>query len=81
MNTEGFFSCSCPPGRNGHRCQYDTVCSNASRCADGEACVETLANIDGFVCDSTASNETVTVQLANGIAPEILDERIYNLVS
>ena len=80
-NTPGFFMCSCPPGRRGHRCQYDTVCNNASRCADGETCVETLASIDGFVCDMTPSNSTLTIQLSEGLTPEILDEQMYNLVS
>lgn len=73
--------CSCPPDRRGHRCQYEILCDNGSRCPDGETCVETLANIDGFVCDSTPANETLTIQLSEGVTPEILEEELFNLVS
>jgi len=81
VNTPGFFTCTCPPGRRGHRCQYEVLCSNDSLCAEGETCVETLANVNGFVCDSTPANGTLTIQLAEGVTPEALDEQIYNLVS
>lgn len=80
-NTPGFFNCSCPSGRRGHRCQYEILCDNSSRCANGETCIETLANVDGFVCDSTSANETLTIQLREGVTPEYLDEEVYNLVS
>ena len=80
-NTPGFFNCSCPPGRRGHRCQYEILCDNSNRCADGETCIETLANVNGYVCDSTAANETLTIQLSEGVTAEILEEQLYDLVS
>ena len=71
----------CPPNRRGHRCQYEILCDNASRCADGETCVETLANVNGFVCDSTLPGETLTIQLSTGVTEDVLSEAVYSVVS
>ena len=58
------------------------LCDNSSsQCADGKTCVETVANVNGFVCDSTPANETLTIQLNNGVTPDILEEQVYNFVS
>ena len=80
-NTRGSFSCTCPSGRRGHRCQYEILCDNASRCADGETCVETLANSNGYVCDSTPANESLIIRLSEGVTEDMLSEVIYNVVS
>lgn len=71
----------CPTGRRGHRCQYEILCDDPSRCADGETCVETVANMDGFVCDSTQPNETLTIQLSGSITEDMLSEAVFNVVS
>ena len=80
-NTRGFFSCTCPPDRRGHRCQYQILCDDDTRCDDGETCVETLANVNGFVCDSTQPNETLTIQLNGDVTDDILSEAVYIVVS
>jgi len=81
-NTDGFFACSCPPNRRGHRCQYEILCDNDTLCGDGETCVETLASSNGYVCvSSTQANNTLTIMLREGISPDALNEEVYNLVS
>ena len=80
-NTDGFFTCTCPPNRRGHRCQYEILCDNDTLCADGETCVETLANINGYVCVSTQANSTLSINLREGVSRDIIDEEVYNLVS
>lgn len=44
-------------------------------------CVETLANSDGFVCDSTLPDKTLTIQLSEGVTEDMLSEAVYNVVS
>ena len=44
-------------------------------------CVETLANINGFVCDSTPASETLTTQLSEGVTEDMLSEAVYIVVS
>ena len=57
------------------------MCDDPSRCADGETCVETLANINGFVCDATPPGETLTIQLSEGVTEDVLSEAVYIVVS
>ena len=71
--------CTCPSDRNGHRCQYQTRCVNDT-CTNGTTCVETLVNIDGYVCDSTPEDMTVTISLNDGVNLNQLDEAVYDLV-
>jgi len=70
----------CPADRRGHRCQYEILCDD-NRCADGETCVETLANINGFVCDSTQSDETLTIELNGDITEDVLSVAVFIVVS
>ena len=79
-NDIGGFSCSCPADRIGHRCQYQIRCDD-DVCSNETTCVETLVNIDGYVCDSTPDNMTVVVFLNDGVTPSQLDEEVYDLVS
>jgi len=57
------------------------LCNDDSLCAEGETCVETLANVGGFVCDSTPANETLIIQKSEGVTEDILSEALYNMVS
>jgi len=78
-NTPGGFRCSCPSGRRGHRCQYDVRCDNDSLCTEGQ-CVETLINMEGYICDSTPDNMTVNINLMAGVTTDELEEAVYELV-
>ena len=78
-NTLGSFQCTCPSGRRGHRCQYDVRCDNDSLCTEGE-CVETLADIDGYICDSTPDDMAATINLMAGVTADQLEEAVYDLV-
>lgn len=79
-NTIGSFSCSCPPERNGHRCQYDNRCADGDLCTNGTMCVETLVNTNGYVCDSTPDDMAAIVTLDDGMTLAQLDEALYDLV-
>lgn len=57
------------------------MCDDPTRCADGETCVETLANINGFVCDATLPSEALTIQLSEGVTEDVLSETVYIVVS
>ena len=78
-NTNGGLSCLCPSDRKGHRCQYQIRCNNDSLCAYGTTCVETVVNIDGYVCDSTPDNMATIIYLNDTVTMGQLDEAIYNL--
>lgn len=80
-NTRGSFTCACPADRRGHRCQYQILCIDDSLCDDNETCVETLANSDGYVCDSTPVDMSLRVTLSDGRSTDDLSEAVYNLVS
>ena len=71
--------CSCPIDRQGHRCQYQNRCDNESLCAD-DTCVETVVNMDGYVCDSTPDNMAVILTPSNDVTQDQLDEALYDLV-
>ena len=43
--------------------------------------METLANINGYVCVSTQVNNTLSINLREGVSRDIIDEEVYNLVS
>ena len=79
-NDNGGFSCSCPADRTGHRCQYQIRCDD-NVCSNETTCVETLVNINGYVCDSTPDDMTVIVSLNDGVTLHQLDEEVYDLVS
>jgi len=57
------------------------LCNDGSLCTVGETCVETLANVNGFVCDSTPANETLIIQKSEGVTEDKLSEAVYNMVS
>ena len=78
-NTGGSFTCTCPPDRRGHRCQYQILCVDDSVC-DNETCVETLANTDGYVCVSTPVNMSLQITVSDGRSLDELSETVYNLV-
>ena len=80
-NTTGFFRCVCPPGREGHRCQYEIRCNNSSLCTEGETCVETVANPSGYVCISTPVSERLQIQLSDDVTTNQVNEALYRLVS
>lgn len=50
-------------------------------CTNGTTCIETLVNIDGYVCDSTPDDMTVIITLSSGVTLDQLDEAAYDLVS
>lgn len=80
VNTVGGFSCLCPPDMTGHRCQYQIRCVNNGVCTNDTTCVETLANINGYVCDSTPDDMAAIITLNNGVTSDQVDEAVYDLV-
>ena len=80
-NIPGLFECVCPPGREGHRCQYEMKCSNGSLCTGGDMCVETVANSLGYVCISTPVEDRFHIQLRGGVTINQVNEALYGLVS
>ena len=80
-NVSGLFECICPPGREGHRCQYEIKCNDSSLCGGGETCVETVANALGYVCISTPVEERLHIQLSEGVNINQVNEALYGLVS
>ena len=80
-NIPGLFECACPPGREGHRCQYEIKCNDSSLCAEGETCVETVANALGYVCISTPVEERLHIQQSEDVTINQVNEALYGLVS
>lgn len=80
-NIQGLFTCMCPPGREGHRCQYEIKCNDSSLCTGQETCLETVANPSGYVCISTSLNETLRIQLKENVTINQVNEALYGLVS
>ena len=80
-NIQGFFQCICPPGKKGHRCQYEIRCNNSSLCTDEETCVETVVNPSGYVCISTPVSERLRIRLSDDVTTDQVNEALYELVS
>ena len=54
-------------------------CDNDSLCTEGQ-CVETLINMEGYICDSTPDNMAVNINLMAGVTADQLEETVYDLV-
>lgn len=80
-NIVGLFQCACPPGRKGHRCQYENKCNDSSLCAEGETCIETVANALGYDCISTPVTERLHIRLSNSVTANQVHEALHGLVS
>lgn len=42
--------------------------------------METLINMEGYICDSTPDNMTVNINLMAGVTTDELEEAVYELV-
>ena len=76
-NTAGSFTCACPVGTTGHRCQYTNIC-DSQPCAAGLLCVTTVTNAQDYTCVENAT-DSLTVTLGHASAGT-LDDHVNSLV-
>ena len=71
-NSDGSFSCACVPPYTGPLCQYTNSCSS-NPCPAGSVCVETVTNLQRYVCFDMAAVNAFSLTVGDGVMADSLD--------